>query len=176
MFENPITVFIFLDFDLTISDNTTKIKKNIIKIILIYIIMKYLKYFETYQEYSEFQPLWDKLLSIGGIRIDNRYEEDYDKLMKRGELFNSKVNLVEMSSSKCHRNCADYWKDSNEFSGYMSYQIATGWALHGDTWEQHSWIYDYDYNVIIETTMQRDVYFGYVLNDVETAEFVFDNN
>ena len=69
--------------------------------------MRHLKTFESYN----FNPLKEKLLKYGGERVAETYEEDLDKLLTRGELFEPDEILVrKMTPSKCHRNCADVYK------------------------------------------------------------------
>jgi hypothetical protein len=129
--------------------------------------MKYIKKFES--SYN-FNTLKDKLIKYGGDNVTETYEEDMDKLLIRGELFNPyDVVIVKMTPNKCHRNCADIYKDNKNL------KIVTGWALLDKVWDQHSWLYDVEYNEIIETTKFRDKYFGFILNNEEAKEFCFNN-
>ena len=134
--------------------------------------MKYLKLFDNY---SEFQPLWDKLHQISqNSNIIEKYEEDYDKLMSRGELFEDySVEIIKGEQSRCHQNCAIFIDGLDEDSKPY-YEIATGWALLNNEWQQHSWIIDVN-GIIIETTIDRDKYFGFILNVYETVDFIDDN-
>lgn len=143
--------------------------------------MKYIKLFESY---NQFKPLWDKLLGMSeNSVVVERYEEDYDKLMSRGEIFDNRnsedpnyyqVDLIKGEPSKCHRNCAKFMDSlTSDDNGY--YNLVTGWALLDNKWNQHTWIYSIEDGVVIETTLKRDVYYGYILNDKELEEFIFDN-
>ena len=117
--------------------------------------MKHLKTFESYN----FNPLKEKLLKYGGERVSDTYEEDLDKLLTRGELFEpDEVVVRRMTPSKCHRNCSDVYKKNKNL------KIVTGWALLDKVWIQHTWLYDNEYNEIIETTEWRERYFGFILN------------
>jgi hypothetical protein len=117
-------------------------------------------------ESNTFNILEEKLLSYGGTRVAETYEEDLDKLLLRGEFFEpDEITVRKMTSSKCHRNCADVYNKNKDL------RLVTGWALLDDVWVQHSWLYDNEYNEIIETTEHRDVYFGFILNSDESDEF-----
>ena len=128
--------------------------------------MKHLKTFESYN----FNPLKEKLLKYGGERVADTYEEDLDKLLTRGELFEpDEVVVRRMTPSKCHRNCADVYEKNKNL------KIVTGWALLDNVWVQHTWLYDNEYNEIIETTEWRERYFGFILNVEESEEFCYSN-
>ena len=128
--------------------------------------MKHLKTFESYN----FNPLKEKLLKYGGERVADTHEEDLDKLLTRGELFEpDEVVVRRMTPSKCHRNCSDVYKKNKNL------KIVTGWALLDNVWVQHTWLYDNEYNEIIETTEWRERYFGFILNKEESDEFCYSN-
>jgi hypothetical protein len=128
--------------------------------------MKHLKTFESYN----FNLLKDKLLKYGGERVAETYEEDLDKLLTRGQLFEpDEVVVIRMTHSKCHRNCADVYEKNKNL------KIVTGWVLLDGVWVQHTWLYDNEYNEIIETTEWRERYFGFILNREEADEFCYNN-
>jgi hypothetical protein len=54
-----------------------------------------------------------------------------------------------------------------------AYQITTGYGLTADDglWRQHSWLWDG--KRVVETTVERDIYFGVVLDRVAAPGFVF---
>jgi hypothetical protein len=80
-----------------------------------------------------------------------------------------------MRESRCHQNVTYFYKNYIEKNSDIC-NIVTGWALSDDGyWRQHSWIYLADYDEIIETTEERKKYFGFILNDKETEEFIFFN-
>jgi hypothetical protein len=72
--------------------------------------------------------------------------------------------------SQCHSNTAELW-DLNKDRGF---KIMTGWALSGDKqWRQHSW--GVHKGKVIETTVKRKAYYGYVLNHRESEDFHYEN-
>jgi hypothetical protein len=57
-----------------------------------------------------------------------------------------------------------------------SLSIATGYALSEDgVWYRHSWGMDPQSGRVIETTLHRIRYFGYVMSELEAGEFLWDN-
>lgn len=124
------------------------------------------------------KPLENKLLSLGGKVFVGRYEEDIDKLLTRGTAFlPKKVKLVPMKQSRCHANAGVFWKNYSDEHGKDKVKIVVGWALSEDDqyWRQHSFVYLPKENTIIETTMKRQIYFGFILTDKE-AQYHYDNN
>ncbi len=121
--------------------------------------IKRLEHLQTYPEYTKLEQ---KLLSMGGEMVVPRREPDQDKILSRGTLWND--DLVEVVSGipcNCHGNVADFWRNNPK-----RYSIATGWALSDDgLWRQHSWIIDG--STLIETTIPREKYFGFVLTPIE---------
>lgn len=83
-----------------------------------------------------------------------------------------------MTGCRCHANSGIFWSNYSTEHGTDAVKIVTGWALIDDdgVWVQHSWLQLKDRNnLIVETTIKRDKYFGFVLTDVEAIEFC-DNN
>jgi len=115
-----------------------------------------------------FDILEKKLLFLGGKSVLYTYEEDLEKLLKRGKVFKGTVKIMAGDLSQCHRNTAALW-DANK--GRV--KIVTGWAMNDNTWRQHSW--GLAGRTVIETVSKRDIYFGYVLNPKETDEFYWEN-
>lgn len=136
-----------------------------------------IKKFENYSDDLEkFKLLKEKLLSLGGNNVKETYEEDVDKLLSNGILFDGKSKLVKMRQSNCHTNCAIFYQNYSKEHSKEAIKIVTGWALSTDqTWYQHSWLYLTKNKIIIETTLKRIMYFGFILNDEETSEFCFNN-
>ena len=124
-----------------------------------------------------FKYLSDKLLSFGGDKVHEVYEEDLDKLITRGVLFKpNKVRVVKMRVSKCHENSACFWGNYTNEHGTDNLKIATGWVLaENDVWYQHTWLYQPKTNDIIETTHKRQQYFGFLLTDGEAYDFYDEN-
>jgi hypothetical protein len=122
---------------------------------------------------SKLEPLKKKLLSIGGWAVCLPFvEEDYSALASdRGQRFPGRSQLFLGQPSQCHNNCADLWDQNKE-----KLKICTGYALSKDgVWRQHSWCYDIENRVVIETTVKRIQYFGFILNDIEADEFYWSN-
>ena len=123
---------------------------------------------EHLQTYPEFAQLERRLLSIGGEMVVPRREPDHDKILSRGKLWvrdNIKIVTIGRTPSNCHGNVAKIWRHNPE-----RYHIATGWTLSDDgLWRQHSWIIDG--RIVIETTMLREKYFGFVLTPIEAQQF-----
>lgn len=119
--------------------------------------------------------LHDKLLSFGGQEVVMPdIEEDLKKILKRGQLFyGDHARMMRGKPSQCHRNSALMW-DANR----GRCQIATGYALSEDgLWRQHSWVVQpltLSWRVW-ETTEKRIAYFGFVLDDDECDEFLYNN-
>lgn len=120
--------------------------------------------------------LKEKLLSIGGQKVANTFEEDLEKLLSRGFIFKpNDIEQLRMEQGRCHKNSAYYWKDKDRDE---SEKIATGWALlENGTWVQHSWIYLPHEEIILETTPNEYFeYYGFVLNKKEAEDFYWNNN
>jgi hypothetical protein len=116
-------------------------------------------------------PLEQKLLAHGGIRLIYRYEPDLKLLLKRGEHFEERADLVPGESGQCHFNTARLWSTQRE-----TLTIMTGYALSEDgSWRQHSWLLrlkpDPGESRLIETTMRRIKYFGVILTKAEAERF-----
>ena len=121
------------------------------------------------------QPAWaeleKKLLAVGGEAIVFVFEEDIDKLLKRGKSYKA-AGLKRMAGppSRCHSNTAALW-EANADKGL---KIVSGWALGDDgLWRQHTW--GFWKGKVIETTVPSEAYFGYELTDPESKLFAAEN-
>jgi len=119
-------------------------------------------------------PLEQKLLALGGTRMVYRYEPDLELLLERGEAFDGPAESIPGESRACHANVAQLW---NENRG--AYAIVTGYVLSADgLWRQHSWVVRKQplpgQPRVIETTIERVKYFGFILNDIEAEQFFHD--
>jgi hypothetical protein len=97
-------------------------------------------------------PLEQKLLAHGGIRLAYRYEPDLQLLLKRGEPFEERADLVPGESRQCHFNAVRLWSEQRETL-----------ALSEDGfWRQHSWLLRQKPHPgearLIETTIKRVKY------------------
>ena len=113
-----------------------------------------------------------KLLSLGGKQVCIPcIEEDLNDIYNRG--FYQKGNksiLNKGRPSQCHRNSCILYENNKNLS------IVTGYALSDDGyWRQHSWCFDNEKQVIIETTTKRIAYFGFTMTEEEAEQFCFDN-
>ena len=130
---------------------------------------------ENYKKYyiTGMDILHKKLLSIGGEAVVPQPEirEHLDALLTTGEVFNSKnIKMILGYPSHCHENSAKLWLR------YEYPQIVTGWVLDCDTlWRQHSWLWHPNKKHIIETTGKRKIYFGTILNDIQSVKFLLSN-
>ena len=125
-----------------------------------------------------FDKLEQKLLSLGGEKVAHTFEEDLDKILTRGQVFDGKKSqVVKMRDSKCHTNSSCFWKNYSDEHGTDEVKIVTGWALSPDdkTWRQHTWVYLPGKNKVIETTVKREKYFGFILDDDEAEDFYWMN-
>jgi 8-oxo-dGTP pyrophosphatase MutT (NUDIX family)/2'-5' RNA ligase len=119
---------------------------------------------------ERFGPLESRLLSKGGERVVNPgFEPDLDKIMERGRDWPGSIATTKrMRSRDCHANSARL----HETQGH---HIATGYALSGGLWRQHSWGIHSRTGRPIETTEPRDKYHGAVLTPEEAADFARAN-
>lgn len=101
-------------------------------------------------------------------------EQDLDKIITRGQLwYGDRVDMMKGERGQCHRNTCYLWDANKE-----RVLIATGYALSEDgMWRQHSWGIHVRprVNRIVETTVKRIAYFGFVMNLEEPIEFVYHN-
>lgn len=117
------------------------------------------------------QELKDILLDIGGwAALVPRIEPDLDKLLERGRRFPGRSTTMRGEPSRCHSNSAFCWDENRELCS-----ICTGYALSRDgMWRQHSWVYT-NSGRVVETTLKRVQYFGYVMTPAECELFLLEN-
>lgn len=119
----------------------------------------------------------ERLVKFGGSQLSvQTVDEDLIKLETRGQLWYPDGTLMMRGEpSQCHSNSALLW-DANRDKNNLS--IATGYALSDDgIWRQHSWcVLEKARSVkIVETTVKRTAYFGFVLTEDESDEFYSNN-
>jgi hypothetical protein len=113
-----------------------------------------------------------QLLSIGGndVKLGLDSEEEQNRMLNDGRVYDEKVNFVSGIQSQCHRNVSDKYQKSAKHG----FKIISGYALVNGVWLQHSW--GFNRNGIIETTkIKFDLYYGYELTPDESEEFCFQN-
>ena len=123
-------------------------------------------------------PLCAILLDIGGKRMSiGGIEEDYENIKKLGRRFNPEtVHINPGVPSQCHRNTALCWEANREKCAIF---ISTGYGLSKDgIWRQHSWcvlLDEGDLPIVVETTVKRIEYFGFILTEQQANDF-YDQN
>lgn len=115
--------------------------------------------------------LKDKLLSVGGTRIIMpRTDEDLEKTVSRGQFWMGSSAMMQKGlPSQCHMNSARLYMANKD-----KIRICTGYALSDDgIWRMHSWgIWTKPRsNKIVETTVKRVLYYGFVMTPEECEEF-----
>ena len=118
---------------------------------------------------KKLQQLKDILSLHGYAVIFPHLEQDLQNMLDRGIfIYPTKVKQIPGTSRQCHRNSALLWKNNKDAS------IVTGYALSDDgLWRQHTWcIMNKE---VWESTTQRVLYFGYVLNSEEAEKFYAEN-
>ena len=135
-------------------------------------IRKMIDKVENFKELNNEDILKHKLLSYGGksVKLGLDTEEEQNRMLDEGKIYNGQVNYITMVNNKCHRNVADKYKN-----GSPGIKIISGYALFDDIWLQHSWLFN-KMNRIVETTnIKWDKYYGYELTKEESENFCFDN-
>ncbi len=140
--------------------------------------MNKLKKFENFKSHS-FEDLKKILLDEDGSSVQELYEEDLTDLITQGEFYHPNdytYKIIKMEPSRCHSNCALFYRNYVEDNSEEEISIVTGWALsNNNVWYQHTWIMLLDDAVLIETTEKRKLYYGFILNYEQIQEFL-DNN
>jgi hypothetical protein len=117
------------------------------------------------------EPIKKKLLDIGGWAVCLPYVEEDSLRILSGQRFSGRSQLFLGQPSQCHSNSADLWSENRD-----KLKICTGYALSKDgVWRQHSWCYDIENKIVIETTVKRIQYFGFFLTESESGDFYWSN-
>lgn len=113
------------------------------------------------------RPLKKILLEIGGWGVCINQEPDLEKILRRGVIFPGKSRMMKGEPCQCHRNSALCWDENRELC-----TICTGYALTRDgMWRQHTWVVT-NSGLVIETTMKRVQYFGFMMTPEECELFL----
>lgn len=126
---------------------------------------------EAIKDDPEIAVLENLILSHGGEAVVWNIEEDLNCLIKRGKVFSTdRLRSKRGQNSQCHSNSGWQWHT------HKTYRIVTGYGLgpDDDLWRQHTWILD-SQKQIIETTVARRAYFGFILTKSESKQFFDDN-
>lgn len=119
------------------------------------------------------ENLKKRLLSIGGWSVCLQIDNDAKKILNRGRKFAGRAKMMRGEPCQCHTNSANLWNENSEVL-----QICTGYALSKDgMWRQHSWCVlktPKSYKVV-ETTVSRVSYYGFILQPAEAINFYLMN-
>lgn len=128
------------------------------------------KLVEEIPDYLKIMQMRDRLLKIGGEEVCIPfYEEDIELILQYGQLWTQTPKMMRGELGQCHYNSKCLWKENKKNT-----LIATGYALSKDgMWRQHSWIIHIKprSNQIVETTIPRVAYYGFVMNYDMCQEF-----
>ena len=101
--------------------------------------------------------------------------EDVTPLLERGQIWipePHEIDYLEGEPTRCHDNVCEFWRDEPD-----RYVLATGYGLSDDgLWRPHSWLVEPQNDGpprIVETTVGRLAYFGYVMDLPQSIDFVF---
>ena len=98
-------------------------------------------------------------------------KNDVERLFRDGIVRDGKDFILRgKKGSSCHENSERLALADDNIDIY------TGLALSDDgMWRVHTWVYDNKKGKFIETTVKREKYFGYKLNEGEREDFIFQN-
>lgn len=115
-----------------------------------------------------------RLLEFGGtvaLVPDNDEIEINTKILKYGQCVSGEQSIVYGNENQdCHRNSAEIW-----FNDKNRYELCTGYALLNNEWVEHSWLFRKEDHTIVETTVEREAYYGIYLNTREALQFYKEN-
>ena len=126
--------------------------------------------------FEQIHTLGEHLLSFGGTRACmSPNEERVDAILSRGQIWlGEDAEFFKGMPSSCHDNCMAFYMH-HYASAISGIYLATGYALSDDgLWRQHSWnlhVKEDGSTRIIESTVERLCYFGFVLTHEEILEF-----
>lgn len=112
---------------------------------------------------NHFFDLRQKLLTFAGEAVCfPPCEEDLDNILSYGQFWvGGNAKLMRGEPNQCHVNSANLWEQNKDTT-----RICTGYALSEDgIWRQHSWLvwHKARSNQIVETTVKRITYYGFVM-------------
>lgn len=124
---------------------------------------------------ASLEMLKKHLLKIGGWSVCLPHiEKEAKRIVEKGIRFAGRAKMMRGEPCQCHSNSANLWNENKD-----KVQICTGYALTKDgMWRQHSWCVvktPRSYKVI-ETTMPRISYYGYILDNKESFLFYMCNS
>lgn len=124
---------------------------------------------------NHFFVLRQKLLAFAGeVVCFPPCEEDLDNILSYGQFWvGGNAKLMRGEQSQCHANSANLWEQNKDAT-----RICTGYALSEDgMWRQHSWLvwHKARSNQIVETTVKRIAYYGFVMPYDMCQQFADEN-
>lgn len=115
-----------------------------------------------------------KLLEPGGESVCVKIPEpDMNILLRKGDLILFRELRLEIGEENgCHSNSSNLW-----WKHKRSFFICTGYGLTEDDkmWRQHTWLIDKQKEIITETTIEREKYFGVILQGIKAWHFAITN-
>lgn len=129
------------------------------------------RYEDRWKDWLEREPqlvqLRNELLSHGGVEVVPNKEPDLELILEQGDIIKPiEVLNYNMQDSQCHRNARALYLDDASVT-----DVGTGWALSEDgLWRQHSWAMRGD--ELVETTQDRELYYGVILQGEELEQFI----
>ena len=138
---------------------------------------------DTLEDMKKMHPSMDnrlfdlrqKLLDFAGEAVCfPAYEEDLSNILNYGQFWvGNNVKLMRGAPSQCHANSANLWEQNKDVT-----RVCTGYALSDDgMWRQHSWLvwHKARSNQIVETTVKRVAYYGFVMPYDMCQQFADEN-
>jgi hypothetical protein len=120
---------------------------------------------------ADYETLKQRMLAVAGQAVCLHREIDLKELLARARFsrgYNARMMVGE--PIRCHANSAALW-DANR----NKLRLVTGYGLTRDgMWRQHSWCIDQD-DRVVETTVKRLLYYGFILNRDEANLFHLNN-
>lgn len=119
-----------------------------------------------------FNQLKGKLLAIGGDDVCNVKNKHIALITRFGELMDARRSRkVRGVPRNCEFNSVMYYLEGRVKLRF-SYKVASGYALNHGCWRPHYWVVDR--GRILETTCEREAYFGVILDEVEVCGLAID--
>lgn len=105
--------------------------------------------------------LRNKLLRVGGNRIENADQDVYDYLVKNGQFFTGTIDLFGGPEHKCFESSKEFVMENPE------YQLCFGYSLVRDrySWYYHAWVISPEGHILEMTDIFRDSYYGVILTE-----------
>lgn len=122
--------------------------------------------------YYPIEDLKKRLFEVGGEAViaQGITKQEFKAMIREGEFVDgSGAKLWKQRAGDCHGNVEQTYKQYKDKGKADKFVPMTGFALSEDgAWRYHSWLYDNDLEKIVETTVERLVYFGVVDKEVLT--------